>query len=331
MDASIVIPTHNREAVLSRVLRYYGAQELEGERFELVVVDDGSTDVTPALFERLGPEDRSGLDPSLGAYVKKIWTIRRGTVLTDPPRELIRRANPIQVTYVQIEKSGRSVARNIGVYAACAPLILFADDDIFVEPEFVKKHLAAHLFNRLCVVMGKVIHTPSLENPLSSRWKLKDLNTAFLATGNASVPKRAIIEAGMFDEGYTVYGWEDFDLGIHLQERGFRSLKRPIFGYHYDPPQGSFAPGDVYKKEKERGFTAVYFYTNHPLRWVRRFTLMESGLLRSFIGFLGRNNWFLKKSKIARFKRLLRLIVRYKGYFDGVAEGKERYLTGKIP
>jgi hypothetical protein len=58
---------------------------------------------------------------------------------------------------------------------------------------------------------------------------------------------------------------------------------------------------------------------------------MESGLLRSFVGFLGRNNWFLKKSKIARFKGPLRLIVRYKGYFDGIAEGRERFITGEIP
>jgi glycosyltransferase involved in cell wall biosynthesis len=344
MNASVIIPTHNRKELLSRVLRCYGMQKLEGERFELVVVDDGSDDDTRSLFDALKETESAGGTPSLERYEGRILEIRRGLLGPQgslaPQGQLAPRTQtapqgpldtwtsglsprPLQATYVRIAKSGRSVARNIGIAVSSAPLIVFADDDIFVEPEFVKKHIAVHLFHKRCVVMGRVINTGSLEDPFSARWKLKDINTAFLATGNASVPKLALVEAGMFDEGYTVYGWEDFDLGIHLMEQGLVSLKRPISGYHYDPPTRGFDPARVYLKEKERGITAVYFFKSHPLPWVRRFTLVENRVLKALFALLGRNNWFLKKSRIRHFAGLLKLIVRYKGYFDGIAAGRK--------
>ncbi len=43
MKLSVVIPTHNRPEVLLRTLRALAEQTLERERFEIVVVDDGSS------------------------------------------------------------------------------------------------------------------------------------------------------------------------------------------------------------------------------------------------------------------------------------------------
>jgi glycosyltransferase involved in cell wall biosynthesis len=229
------------------------------------------------------------------------------------------------VKYIEISKSGRSLARNVGIAFSANPLIIFADDDIFVEPGFVAKHLESHQPGDRLVVRGIVIHTRSLDDPFSARWKLKDINSSFLATGNASVLKEYIAGAGGFDENYTIYGWEDFDLGIHLEENGIGSAKRKIYGYHYAPEPVFLAPVDIYEKEKERGLTAAYFYKHHPLRWVRRFTLVENTPLRALFNLLGRKNWFLKKKRVTSFKRLLRLIIRYKGYFDGVEEGRKLY------
>jgi hypothetical protein len=304
----VVIPTHNRRDILSRVLRFYGAQSVPGERFELVVADDGSTDGTPELFEPLPAAAGGAGLPA--PHRDRVLEQRRG---------LLRPG--LFVHYLRLRKSGRSAARNAGVLAASHPLIVFADDDIFVEPGFIAGHLEAHRSGEDLVIMGRVIHTASLEDPCSARWKPKDINTAFLSTGNASVRRDLLIAAGLFDERYTVYGWEDFDLGIHLSELGVRSVKRGITGYHYDPPREDVRPREVYRKERERGLSAVYFYRSHPFPWVRRFTLVKNRPLQALFDLLGRGNWFLSGEERMRCGGLLLLIIRYKGYFDGVREG----------
>jgi len=319
LKASVIIPTYNRRAVLTKVLFSYAGQTARPGDFEIVVVNDGGDDDTSSVFERL-----AGLETGLlSEKRRKAVTEALSGSLTDvmTGAATVRGGSPA-VCYLKIEKAGRAAARNIGIMVSKNPLVIFADDDIFVEPEFVQKHLDAHHPGDHLVVRGTVIHTESLEDPFSSRWKPRDINTSFLATGNASVLKEHLVQAGCFDERYTVYGWEDFDLGIHLSENGLKSIRRKIKGYHYDPKKKTMRPSEIYAKEKERGSSAVYFYQSHPLPWVRRFTLVRNGTLRVLFRLLGKNNWFLRKDTISRFKGILRLVIRYKGYFEGVAEAE---------
>jgi glycosyltransferase involved in cell wall biosynthesis len=327
MKASIIVPTHNRGSILSKVLEYYCTQSAPKESFEVVVTDDGSTDKTVALFEALDDIKDYIKDPQTEKYLGKVVSAKHGLYKPYKKGALRSGMEPINLKYIQLKKSGRSVSRNTGILFSSFPLVIFADDDIFVETKFVEKHIDAHSPDDNLVIMGKVIHTKDLEKPLSARWKLKDINTAFLATGNASVLKKHLIRAGLFDEDYTVYGWEDFDLGIHLEKNGLKSKKSNIFGYHYTPQVKSLEPDVIYSKEKERGFTAVYFYRNHPERWVKRFTLINNRALKAFIGLLGRRNWFLSRSRISCFKGFFRLVIRYKGYFDGINEGIKHYMV----
>jgi glycosyltransferase involved in cell wall biosynthesis len=326
MHASVIIPTHNREHLLSRVLAYYACQVEETEDFELVIVDDGSEDETHNLFADLRDISVKDAGSIVARYSDIIEIARQGWVNPLAPE------GKVFVRYIKIKKSGRSTARNIGIGFSVYPLIIFADDDIFVEPRFVLKHAGGHALDDKLVIMGKVIHTGDLDNPFSARWKLKDINTAFLATGNASVLKRHLIAAGLFDEWYTAYGWEDFDLGIHLQENGLKSVQMKVYGYHYDPSlkrRDNMRPDSIYQKERERGISAVYFYKNHPLQWVRRFTLVENRWLKALFNLFGRNNWFLGKEKFPLCTGFLRLVIRYKGYFDGVAQGLQDFQGGE--
>ncbi len=334
MNASVIIPTYNREHILSHVLQYYCLQDCPKDRFEVIVVDDGSVDGTPLLFTQLDEVKIDCTSSALREYCDRIVKAVRGWYRPDTDETLFVNGEAVNFKYIQIKKSGRSVARNIGIRFSVFPLIIFADDDIFVESEFVKKHIEYHSDEKDVVIMGKVIHTQSLESPFDARWKLKDINTAFLATGNASVRKKHISRAGEFDENYTVYGWEDFDLGIHMSDIGLRSVKKKVYGYHYDPPEPYIEPERIYRKEVERGMSAVYFYSMHPLKWVKRFTLVDNRALERIFSVLGFRNWFLRKKKIAFLKGFFRLIIRYKGYFDGIRkakrEGVSPELTGKL-
>jgi hypothetical protein len=111
---------------------------------------------------------------------------------------------------------------------------------------------------------------------------------------------------------------------VHLEQLGVRSVRRRIDGYHYEPPLRDLDPRAIYEKERERGISAVYFHDSHPLRWVKRFTMVENGILKGLFSLLGRGNWFLRREKVGPLRGLSLLIIRYKGYFDGVKEERDR-------
>lgn len=341
LDATVVIPTYNRRRIIEKVLERFLHQKDVEENYEIVVIDDGSDDETDLLFKSLEDSNlyrsisKSRTDLVLKCRSGSLKSIFQSSIPAE--NHLI---NP-RINYIKIKKSGRSTARNVGIEVSGSDLIIFSDDDIFVEDYYVSKHISSHYPGDRLVVMGRVINTDNLSDPFSARWKLRDINTAFLSTGNASVRKEYLYDAGLFDENYTVYGWEDFDLGVHLKEIGLRSVKKAIYGYHYNPLGVDIDPANLYEKERERGITAVYFYKNHPLPWVKRFTMVNNRFLPVIVKVLSsvflRN--YLKSIKSRNFNNnqkigsvspsvspLKRFLIRYMGYFEGIREGKKRYL-----
>ena len=112
---------------------------------------------------------------------------------------------------------------------------VFIDSDILVVPEFIGAH---SLHNEPQVVaVGPVVHTDNIDDPYSASFKITDMSRAFFATGNASVAKEHLLEAGLFDEAFNQYGWEDLELGHRLRKLGLRKVKVPeAVGYHYKEP-----------------------------------------------------------------------------------------------
>ncbi len=330
LTGSVVIPTFNRREILIRTLGYFLMQTGIGNNdFEIIVVDDGSTDGTENIFSSFN-RDSAAYDRLSFNHRNIVSVIAKGKLSDIKISGGGGNTDSIVdtgVVYVKIKKSGRSVARNVAIELSKGEVIIFSDDDIFVEEKFVYKHLINHCDNDRLVIMGKVINTENIDNPFAAKWKLRDINTAFLATGNASVLKKYLLEAGLFDENYTIYGWEDFDLGVHLKEIGLKSIKKKIFGYHYNPLNREVNPFELYQKEKERGITAVYFYLNHPLPWVKRFTLINNKLLPFLVRIFAKSiDKKYNKQKKVKLNPVSRFIIRYSGYFDGIMEGKKRYL-----
>jgi len=171
LKASVIIPTHDRKQILEKVLSYYGAQTAREDQFEVVVINDGGSDDTQSMFAsftKIDPDEKKAFSKG---QKRRIEAALQGNLAGVIPEA---EASP-SVTYIEISKSGRSLARNVGIGFSSHPLIIFADDDIFVEPGFVSKHIEVHRPNDRLVVKGIVIHTRSLDNPFSARWVRRKL------------------------------------------------------------------------------------------------------------------------------------------------------------
>ncbi|HDS74129.1 MAG TPA: glycosyltransferase family 2 protein, partial [Firmicutes bacterium] len=96
---SVVIPTYNRPDQIAAALDALAAQYESDAPFAVIVVDDGS----------------------------------------EPALSISNRDRPFPVNLVRLtENRGRAAARNAGISAVDTPLTVFLDDDIRVEPGYMR-------------------------------------------------------------------------------------------------------------------------------------------------------------------------------------------------
>lgn len=244
---SVVIPAYNQAATLRRTLETLGQQTLAPHLYEVIVVDDGSTDETAAVVRRRSLADE-------------------------------------RIHLRQHERNrGRSAARNTGVRAARGEIIVLIDSDIIVRPDFLGHHLDAHRrSNRSILCRGPVVDIP--DGHLPDRAPVLATSPSYLTTANASLPRSELLAAGLFDENFPAYGWEDFDLGFRLQRRGVpRVFRREAVAYHISPAARTTLE-QALRKEEERARAAVYLYTRHP-GWQTRL-LIQHTLIHRLLFFL---------------------------------------------
>ena len=242
MFVSVVIPTYNRRPILEKCLLALEQQQTSGtpvERYEVVVVDDGSTDGTPTWLRQ--NTDRF-------AHVRLIEQVHGG------PAE----------------------GRNRGVEHARGDVIVFIDSDLVVTPVFLAKHADAlqqswsRKGDRLCFTYGAVINTANFEEPTKERHKLRDLSWAYFATGNVAIDRSILQRSGLFDTGFRLYGWEDLELGERLRRMRVRLIKCPdAVGYHWHPALSLDQIPRLIEVEGERARMGLLFYRKHPTRRVR--------------------------------------------------------------
>jgi glycosyltransferase involved in cell wall biosynthesis len=248
---SVVIATYNRGPILEKCLRALMTQTLDPALYEIVILDDGSTDDTPALVAQLRAESAAS------------WQ------------------------YMWQENRGRSYARNVGIQMARGPIVVFIDSDVVVTPSFLETHLALHEAHagKKVFVQGLSVNTDNFENPLDTPINATHFSAAFFATNNVSVPKDFLVEVGGFDEAFTEYGWEDLELGLRLKAIGVDIVRsREAVGYHWHP---AFSLADIpgmKRIEEERGRMAAYFYRKYPTLDVR--LMIQLTPLHRFLNWL---------------------------------------------
>ncbi len=232
MRLSVVIATKDRAEYLDRALESLGKQ-IGAPSFEVIVVDNGSTDATAQVVEHA------------------------------------RSQHPFELVYVFEERPNRGAARNRGIAVANGHLVAFCDDDVYAPGGWLAAHDAAHETSNL-MVNGPIINVPSYhERP---KPVLSNYSRAALCTCNVSIPKSALRAVGGFDEQFHLYGWEDTELGVRLRRQGLRSkFAWDAYIWHVKPA-GDVTLESEMRKALERARMAVRFVRKDPSLRVRAAT-----------------------------------------------------------
>ena len=240
MNVSVVIPTFNRKPILEKCLKALENQKLNNNisTYEVIVVDDGSTDGTSS------------------------WIRNNKDYL------------PHVVLFEQ-KHGGPALGRNLGVMKSKNEIIIFIDSDLIVLEDFIVSHVEKLLLswkksNKKCFTYGSVINTSNFRYPESEPYKLTDISFAYFATGNVAISRELLLDIGLFDTSFSLYGWEDLELGERLKKIGTKLIKCPeAVGYHWHPPFDLDQIKSLISQERERARMALLFFKKHPNLRVR--------------------------------------------------------------
>lgn len=248
MKASVIIPTYNRSRILELTLSSLARQDMDPDEYEVIVIDDGSSDNTREVAE--------------GFKAK------------------------FNITYHFQEDKGYRVAlaRNEGIKRAQGDILIFLDSGMVVGHSFVREHYAAHTGDDGCVrtdaarkvVIGYVFGydydfteecIPEIINFNDPDTTLRELERThqyrdirgrlygiiaddigslpapwvLFWTTNVSVEKSIMLEVGCFDEEYITWGIEDTECGYRLFRKGaVYELSRKACGVHYPHGRESY-------------------------------------------------------------------------------------------
>ena len=205
--------------MLGQLLESLTRQTFPREKFEVVIVDDGSGDGTLGLLEE--------------------WAKR----------------DDLRLRFVSKENAGPAAARNRGFQMAHAPLIAFTDDDCIAEPDWLERLVSyMHEHPEVAGVGGSIRRR---EERLLSRFvdhvarmghKIRDGVVLVLITANACYRREALEEVGGFDERIPWPQGEDGDLSRKVIEKGglLAVEESAVIGHaHRDSVGGIFKDGKL--------------------------------------------------------------------------------------
>lgn len=231
MFTSVIIPTFNKEKRLGMVLQTLAKQDIGAEKFEVIVVDDGSTDGTRNIVKSIGDN---------------------GT---------------INIRYLHQTNKGRAAARNTGVKAAKGEIIVFLDDDRLVRENFIREHVSCFsshshtnlvvLGKRMCLFFSRfdeiyqdlqrlleVDPEAVFKRGREEHYYWKKVKPAadmpailwmLFTTGNVSMGAELFEQVGLFNEGFQGWGYEDTELGYRLWLQGIPFLCNEMaVNYHLE-------------------------------------------------------------------------------------------------
>lgn len=249
IQISVIIPTYNRIEQLKKCLYSLFDQTFSRTNFEIIIIDDGSTDATENLVKSLQ---------------KKYKNLK----------------------YFKQKNKGPASARNLGLKHAKGHILAFLDDDCKVNDDWLDSLVNLHGDNNTFIIGGEIvnegnifaktvqisqvfwlntIHTVSvktLKDFLNLIKKFEDSGPQrfvnFLPSNNFSF-KKIILKDVVFDESFYITG-EDLDLCQTLKDKGYKLLYDPAIKVKHNPRLNFFS---FIKKHFLYGRGFGYFKRKH--------------------------------------------------------------------
>lgn len=237
---SVVIATYNRCEVLRETLSRLDQQTLSYDLFEVIVVDDGSTDDTAAMVASMTGNCKFSL------------------------------------RYFAHENHGPGYTENVGIRAAHHPLLLLIADDIWPSPYLLAEHIATHQkYPELnLAVLGGVSQSPDLPpTVLHKYWDPfqydrfvdgSEIDAVNFLACNVSIKREFILAGELFRERQAA-AHEDIELGYRLRQRGMRLIfAQKAAGFH----QHTENLDRICKRAYERGLNFDMLLDTIPAEFV---------------------------------------------------------------
>lgn len=236
---SVIVPVYNGANTIERCLNALAAQTLSSEHYEVIVVDDGSTDGTVQVVER--------------------WFTEHPQM----PLRLICQAN-----------AGPASARNHGVKFARAPLLLFTDADCAPMPTWIETLIAPFADPDVAGVKGAYLTKQTRLVPLFVQAEYEDRydrmigqpQIDFIDTYSAAYRREPFIENNGFDPIFTTASVEDQEFSFRLAQKGYRLVFAPdarVAHLHDDNVS------EYFRRKYYIGFWKALMLRWHPERMVQ--------------------------------------------------------------
>jgi glycosyltransferase involved in cell wall biosynthesis len=201
MDISIIVPTYNRKFFLENCLKSLFNQTYPQDKYEIIIIDDGSNDGTGELIKKLSKNHH--------------------------------------LRYFYQENKGWSSGRNLGIKKAKGEIIVFIDSDCIAFPEWLR--IVALSFKKAAKEVGGIggptvtkIYKQNIVarvdqailNYFINKFK-KGKDVLFLPTCNLSFKKEIFAKIGNFDTDFDKEAGEDSEFCWRIIKNGYKLIYKP--------------------------------------------------------------------------------------------------------
>lgn len=242
LTVSVIIPTYNRREFLRQTLDSLTQQSWPLNQFEVIVMDDGSSDDTAAI---------------------------------------VHEVYPFKLRYFGQRNQGDAAARNTAAGHSQADVLVFLDDDVLVSPDYLRHIVPHHRGSASRIVVGTEILWIEESNPLAidqasgndqtsiaesgNTEALAEMPFAEICSNNMSIRREAYHSLGMMrDLGFPGSSmWCDVDFSYRAYQQGFDFWRSPTaICWHRDYVARSTESRK--KRNREIAYRAAFLFDRYP-------------------------------------------------------------------